>query len=247
METLYFETLTWMDEKIARFYAQIPHRKPVRKANSFAPRFVEKTVQQAIIQKLVRIASGLRATNLLLESGFLQERAALSRIINEQEDDVCFLALASLQAHPPQILTQYLAAFYSEEESVDNWRNKTRVIGRNLVSRRKILSYISDHSGIENDDRSPDPAIALGFAFSGYVHGASPHIMEMFNTSTNSFKSDAWLQSPFLEDHEHDLWNYYYRGIISFAFAAKSFGDEEAMTDSTSFRQYFQTSSRRQR
>ena len=245
MKTLYYETLAWMDQRIIEFFSQVPEPRPIYKERGSDLRFVEQTTQQAIIQKLVRIVSGMRASNLLLKTGFIQEQAALSRIVNELQDDVCFLSIASLQTPAPAILHQYLKSFYAEEETSGQWRAKNRISGRNQVPRRKILKFISDHSGPVQEGTSPDSALAVSYAFSGYVHGASPHIMEMFDQSNNCFRTDAWPESPFRQHHEHDIWNYYYRGIISFALAAKSFGNDRAMDESLAFKNHFENTSAR--
>lgn len=250
MKTLYFETLDWMDQRIIEFFSQVPDPSPIHNGRGFHLRFVEQTTQQAIIQKLVRIVSGIRASNLLLKTGFIQEQAALSRIVNELQDDVCFLSIASLQIPIPipTILNQYLEAFYAEEDTIGQWRAKNRITGRNQVPRRKILKFISDHSGLGLglEGTNSDSALAISYAFSGYIHGASPHIMEMFDHTNNCFRTDAWPESPFRQDHELDIRNYYYRGIISFALAAKSFGDDRSMDESLAFLKHFENTSARQ-
>ncbi|WP_050524382.1 hypothetical protein [Pseudorhodobacter wandonensis] len=245
MKVLYNETLDWMDQQILIFFSQVPNPRPIPKQNSFALRFVEQTIEQAIIQKLVRIVSGLRASNLLLETGFIQEQAALSRIVNELQDDVCFLAIASLQQTAPKILTQYLEAFYAEEKTIEQWRAKERVVGRNQVPRRKILKFIADHSGPQQGDLNSDSAIVVGHAFSGYVHGASPHIMEMFDHVNNCFRTDAWPENPFRRGQEQDIWNYYHRGIIAFALATKAFGHDGTMEHAMAYLDYFERKSTR--
>ena len=38
--------------------------------------------------------------------------------------------------------------------------------------------------------------------------------------------SSGMLGTPREEHHRDDLWNYFYRGILAFEFAAKAFGNE---------------------
>jgi hypothetical protein len=33
--------------------------------------------------------------------------------------------------------------------------------------------------------------------------------------------------TPRFAEHQDDLWNYFYRGICAFGFAAKAFGDDD--------------------
>ena len=63
--------------------------------------------------------------------------------------------------------------------------------------------------------------------YSGYVHGASPQLMELFYGEPPHFHLAGGVDSPFYEDHAQDLLNYFYRAILSFAFAAKALGEEE--------------------
>jgi hypothetical protein len=50
--------------------------------------------------------------------------------------------------------------------------------------------------------------------------------MELYFGSPPRFHLWGTTGSPLYEDHKGDLLNYYYRSILSFAFAAKAFGDE---------------------
>ena len=40
-------------------------------------------------------------------------------------------------------------------------------------------------------------------------------------------------------EHSADLWNYFYRGILAFSFAAKAFGDEELFGSISGFASEF--------
>ena len=40
-------------------------------------------------------------------------------------------------------------------------------------------------------------------------------------------------------EHRADLWNYFYRGIVAFAFSAKAFGDEELFGSISDFSEEF--------
>ena len=62
--------------------------------------------------------------------------------------------------------------------------------------------------------------------YSGFVHGASPHIMDMFIGSPPRWQLRGMLGTIRASDHKEDLWNAFYRAIGSFAVAAKAFGDE---------------------
>jgi hypothetical protein len=43
--------------------------------------------------------------------------------------------------------------------------------------------------------------------YSGFVHGASPHIMEMYGGDPPHFHTKGMLGTPRIEEHADDLWN----------------------------------------
>lgn len=55
-------------------------------------RYTEKTVHQALIQKLARMVSSLHAARLLCDRGLFQEQGAIRRMVDEFHEDIFFLA-----------------------------------------------------------------------------------------------------------------------------------------------------------
>jgi hypothetical protein len=51
--------------------------------------------------------------------------------------------------------------------------------------------------------------------------------MELYFVHPPRFQLSGGTDSPFCEDHMDDVLNYYYRSILSFALAAKAFGEED--------------------
>ena len=70
---------------------RVPH------GDAFVFRYKEKTIHQAMVQKLARVVSGLHAARLLLENGLLQEQAAVQRMLDEFHEDILFLAFAVIK------------------------------------------------------------------------------------------------------------------------------------------------------
>jgi hypothetical protein len=87
MDELYLQTLRNMESTLAGLAKRVPPPQRVPILDSFAFRYVEKTIHQAIVQKLARIISGLHAARILLESGFLQEREHY-RFFNMKDGDL---------------------------------------------------------------------------------------------------------------------------------------------------------------
>jgi len=59
--------------------------------------------------------------------------------------------------------------------------------------------------------------------------------MEMYGGAPPQFHVRGLKHSPLYNDHPYDLWNYFYRGIITFGFAAKAFGEDDLCTKITKY------------
>lgn len=198
----------------------------VSHGDAFVFRYKEKTIQQAMVQKLARMVSGLHAAWLLLENGLLQEQAAVQRMLDEFDDDILFLAYAVIKGEQTQLHQEFLDAFYKEE--FDGPTAVESSHDRPMVPRRKIRAYIArvDLQGID-----PSTGVTLSHTihsgYSGFVHGASPHIMDMLEGNPPRFRIHGMSGTLRQEEHRNDLYNPFFRAIISFAIAAKAFGDNE--------------------
>ena len=223
MDALYIQTLGHMESTLNDLAKHVPPPQRVPILHSFAFRYVEKTIQQAIVQKLARIVSGLYAARILLENGLIQEQGALHRLLDEFVEDVIFLAYAVISNDVTDLHHRYLAAFYEEEfDKPEDPVASTQK--RPMIPREKIRAYIAR---IEGSGLDPSRGVALtrtiSKGYSGYVHGASPHIMEMYGGNPLRFHVSGMCETPPYKHSQHDLWNYFYRGICAFGLAAKSF------------------------
>jgi hypothetical protein len=226
VDALYLQALQNMERTLNGLVKGLPPPQRVPILDSFVYRYVERTIQQAIVQKLARIISGLYAARILLEAGFLQEQAALQRMLDEFQEDVTFLSLGVIFDDVTDLHRRYLDAFFEEEfDKPDDAVGSTQ--RRAMVPRDKLRAYIAR---IEGDGLNHSRGVALGRtlskAYSGYVHGASPQIMEMYGGDPPYFHVAGMRSTPRFGDHQDDLWNYFYRGICAFAFAAKAFRDD---------------------
>jgi hypothetical protein len=202
-----------------------PQLQPM--GDGYVYRYKEKSIYQAIIQKLARLITGLHAISVLNKAGFLQEQAALQRTLDEFEEDIAFLCFGIIFDEITDLHTEYLAAFYEEE--FDDPKSAIRSTQkRPMISRKKIRAFVSKDRGAGYDQSSTiEIGRTISKTYSGYVHGASPHLMELYFGNPPKYQLSGGIDSPFYEDHIEDLLNYYYRSILSFAFAAKAFGEED--------------------
>lgn len=226
LEHLYNQTLQYMENTVHSLASRVSPPKRIPYKDSFVYRYQEKTIHQALVQKLARLVTGLRATQVLMETGFTQEQGAMQRVLDEITEDISYLAFAVINNEITPSHEAYLAAFFQEEFDPNDAIASS--IQRAMVPRQKIRAYVDKiSSGPKGSSKLLDAARTVSKTYSGYIHAASPQIMDMYWGTPGKFHMNSMLNTPRHDEHRADLWNYYYRGICAFVFAAKAFGDEE--------------------
>lgn len=239
MERLYDQALVNMERTVHGLAQRVSPPRAVPYKDSFVFRYVEKTLHQALVQKLARIVMGLHAARLLLEQGFLQEQGALQRILDELHEDVSFLALAVIYDKHTSLHQAYLDAFYEEEFDAVSALESTQK--RPMISRQKIRAYIARIEGAALDpSRGVELTRTISKAYSGFIHAASPHVMDMYGGNPPRFHVHGMKGTERQQEHREDLWNYFYRSIIAFALTAKAFGDDLLFSQIQQFSREFE-------
>jgi hypothetical protein len=224
----YHKLLNAMEQALRTFESRLSKPEFVRRGpNNEAARLPKQDIEHAIFLKLVMIASGLDAAMILHRHGHTFEQGALSRMVDEANEDVIFLAFGILkQDHTPRH-DQFLEEFWAEE-----WSDPKNVIGshrpRNPVPRDKISAYNARHHG-GDWSTGHKTTMFLARAYSGFVHGAAQHLMDLYHEGTETFSVRGMLGTPRIIGAREDLWNYVYRGGLSFGFAAAAFGSQEQL------------------
>lgn len=75
MDALYNQVLHRLDKAFRKLEGMVPPPQKESQGDGFVFRYREKTIHQAILQKLARVVSGLHAARLLFQHGFVQEQA----------------------------------------------------------------------------------------------------------------------------------------------------------------------------
>ncbi|MEH6478191.1 MAG: hypothetical protein V7727_21030 [Sneathiella sp.] len=236
MNDLYADTLKKLIGYFESLANHVEKPKLARLDDGFVYRFENPSIEAAILQKLVRVLTSIQAAELLNQQGFIQEQAAQQRMIDEFSEDVTFLAFAILFDDFTDRHREYLDAFFKEEfdqgsTAMDSSQKRT------MIPRRKIRAYISKHEG--NPNIVAEASRTFTNVLSGYLHGASPQIMELYYGNPPKFHLQGAKRSPYYKDHTEDLLNQYYRGIMAFTFAAKSFGNDELCSEINDYRKEF--------
>jgi len=204
---------------------QVPAPVATKHGHAFVFRYKEQLIEQAILQKLAKAISGLSASQVLLANGYVQEQATLNRAIDELGEDVFFLAAALTNDTLTPLHERFLASFWAEE-----YADPGDVVGthkaRDIVPRKKIRAYTMRvlGEGVE-PTRANTTGNVLHKMYSGFVHGASPQIMELCAGSPPRFMLFGMMGTPRIREHFDDSWNYHYRTLTAVTVAAKAFGD----------------------
>ena len=246
MDHLYNEALETMAETFSALARKVGNPTLQPMGNGYVYRYKEKSIYQAIVLKLARVVTGLQAISLLNKTGLLQEQAALQRTLDEFEEDITFLCFGLIFDEITDLHKEYLAAFYEEE--FDDTKSATRSTQkRPMIPRKKIRAFVSKDRGAGYDQSSTiDIGRTISKTYSGYVHGASPHLMELYFGNPPKFHLSGGTDTPFYKDHLEDLLNYYYRSMLSFAFAAKAFGEEALFAEVRDYSRKFAVASGRE-
>lgn len=160
---------------------------------------------------------------MLISHGLAQEQASIQRILDELQEDIKFLSYGVILSDVTELHERYLDDFYQEEFDANTSLASTQK--RDTIPRKKIHAYLSKMGG-ENLDPSTHQEVSrtISKAYSGFIHAASPHIMDMYGGNPAKFHMNGMLGTEIHQHHEEDIWNYFYRGIMAFAFAAKLLG-----------------------
>lgn len=234
MENLYNNALRSMENIVHLLAKRVPAPVRIPYKDSFVFRHIEKTTYQALVQKLARKVSTLHAAKLLMEHGFVQEQAALQRMLDEMQEDITFLAFGVIYNNEIPLHKEYLNAFFEEEFDAETALASTQK--RPMIKRDKIRAYIARTEGSGLDPSTgAEVSRSISKTYSGYIHAASPQIMDMYGGYPAKFHMRGMLNTLRHEEHQSDLWNYFYRAVITFAFVAKAFKDDELFQEMHKF------------
>lgn len=180
--------------------------------------------------KCIRMVSALKASLVLLRSGFVIEIGALCRCIDDDFQDVVFLKVPLGQEGGLSVQQRRLINDFFKEE-FDNGDPLRSSQKRDRVPRSKI------HAGIARLPGNPiNPSDAQNMygtmhsTFSGYVHGAYGHIMEIYGgngPTTLHYHTEGLLGTPRIAPWIDALTNYVYRCMLAIEVVAQRYEEHE--------------------
>ena len=218
-----------MEQMLAAFEAKLAPPVLTAKGDGRVFRYEDKSAPQAIVQKSARVVSGIRAADILLERGYVQEGAVLIRVVSEMIEDVRFLSKAIITGEVPEFLEAYLRAFYEEAipgagDAVTALnRKRTRVSRRDVRAadarcndRFQVPQYVPPTSHLSR---------ALANLFSGFVHGSSSQVMDTYGGRPPHFHVAGMPGTPLQATYQRYFDELILSASHAFSLAAMAFGD----------------------
>ena len=240
MPALYRSELAVLSQAFRELEASVPPPRVVNMGNAQAYRYAERSIQQAIVQKLARQISGIHSAIILNHAGLLQEQASLHRMLDEIQQDTAFLADAVASGNVTELHQRYLDAFWLEEH--DDPNDPVQSTRRDQVPRAKIRAHLANNEADEsNPSRMIDVTRSIHHGYSGYVHAASPQVMEMYDGNPPRWNLAGMVGTYFHADHTKDIYNYVFRAITSFATVADAFKKNRLFQELVALLRTFQT------
>jgi hypothetical protein len=177
--------------------------------------------------KGVKLTSTLNAALLLFRHGYAQELGALARIADDLFNDILFMLKPLDGDKPSKDQMRFFDEFYQEEFG-DPLNVLAGAQKRDIVSRRRLHATFGH---LAKDALNPSDAqnmmSTIHAALSGYVHGAYPHIMELYGGNPGRFHMSGMLSTPRIAEWNGQLVMYVHRGIMVSELVARKLGVKE--------------------
>ena len=158
----------------------VAQRLTTNKVEGFWFRYPHQSDTLLCFLKGVKLISTLNGALVLLNAGCVQECSALFRVAIDCYTDIMFWLLPGDGDKPSQNQDRFFDEFFQEE-----FEDPAYPLGsqqkRDSVPRKTIMASVAK---LTKDTLNPSDGhstfLTLHRAFSGYLHGAYPHIMELY-------------------------------------------------------------------
>ena len=223
------ERLEQCYHRMARFLGSpVPQRVTTKRAEGFWFRYPFQSDTLLCFLKGVKLVSTLNAALVLLRAGYVQECGALFRIASDCYSDILFILVPRDGDRPSPGQERYFDEFFQEE-----FEDPAFPLGANQkrdnVSRKTIFASFGK---LVKDQLNPSDAqsalLTIHKAFSGYVHGAYPHIMELYGGDPARFHMSGMANTPRQTETLTQFVTELYRAIMATELVARKLGLEDS-------------------
>jgi hypothetical protein len=214
------------DEMAPTLGAPAPRRVFTKQAEGFWFRYPSQSDTLLCFLKGVKLVSTLNAALLLLRAGYVQECGALFRIAADCYSDILFCLVPRDGDKLSRDQERFFEEFFQEE-----FDDPAYPLGSNQkrdnVPRKTVFASFGN---LVRDQLNPSDAqstlLTLHKAFSGYVHGAYPHIMELYGGDPPRFHMSGMTNTPRQVETLTQFLTELYRAIMASELVARKVGLE---------------------
>lgn len=211
-----------LENIFSKLEKNIPKPKKTTYANHFTYRYNEHNVQVVTIQKISRIITGLRASIILLQNGYLQELAVLQRVLDDIGEELDFLVLGKLMGTWGHFHDKYISSFFTEVFNNPLKPMSALEVKKPIVTRKQVRKCINESidvmkkQGASIDNNRSDAARVISSVFDGFVHASSTQILDMYGGDPPHYHLRGMSNTPKQTEYTHSLLNQFYRGTLNF-------------------------------
>jgi hypothetical protein len=226
---------------ISQIGSHFPPPKFVSVSGQQQFRYSENTAYHVAFLKAVRMVSGLNASLNLLSGGYYLEIMVVLRTVDDFFSDILFI-LENVELNTlSDVQKQFMEDFFQEEfVNPNNPLENTK--RRSTVPRRKIWASVARQIGqYANPSDAQKILQVTNDAFSGYVHGAYPQIMELCGGKPPRFHMNGVVASPRIEACFKQISFYLHRTIMATGILTKSLGLGGLSDRANEIRDYFES------
>lgn len=186
------------------------------------PRFRYQTVSDSLacFLKGVKTISTLNGAFVLLRKGYAQEVGALCRMIDDYCNEIFFLLVPEGETITEDQLL-FLEDFFQEEFDRTGDPLGSNQKRRNVPVKKIHAKFGKLAKGKLNPSDAQELLRTTHQAFSGYVHGAYPHIMELYGGNPPRFHMAGMEGTPRIDEWRGQLIGYVYRTLMTSVFVAR--------------------------
>ncbi|MCH9047251.1 MAG: hypothetical protein IIA40_14260 [SAR324 cluster bacterium] len=165
------------------------------------------------------------ASIVLIEAGHLHEMGILFRCMDECIEDILFFADARGPKGQVSVNQQRAIAEFFQEQFENPGETLSKK--RDRLPRQKVRAAIiaPGHASLESKGKEAMKTLYEGF--SGFVHGAYPHIMELYGGDPPRYHTSGMQGTPRISEYVEALINYVYRAVVATLLVALRLGEED--------------------
>jgi len=211
----------------SHFGAPVPQRIITKQVEGFWFRYSVQSDTLLCFLKGVKLISTLNAALLLLRAGYVQECGALFRIASDCYTDILFFLLPRDGDKTSKDQDRFFEEFFQEEFEDPAYPLGTNQKRDNVPRKTIFASFGSLVKGHVNPSDAQSTLLTLHKAFSGYVHGAYPHIMELYGGAPARFHMSGMENTPKQVEMATHFLTELYRAIMATELVAMKLGLNE--------------------